>query len=346
MDRRNRRRGWTLLAPAATTLGIYLLCGAACIGSDERRRLNIAYSAIGDDNTWFSSFSDQMAAEAGRRGHTYFDRRAVFNADDQKHQQSQIDQVKDLMSTRPDVLVLAPVAVNRAMEAVKVANDAGVPVIIVNRDAENPVPLGGSDKYFTTIRSDFEAFGRDICGKQLRRIFGNATIKLLHLRGTAAGSNTIGMEKGCEEAMQADGHMEMACEDYGNYEEQTSYLAAKRQIGLGCDFNAVFGHGDTEGLGAVKALQEAAVSNPKYRPGTDPKKGEIIIAVADASRGSIANIKAGLLYGAMTTSPYYAGQVYDAIEKHFRGEPVPPFIPVIDFFIDVNNIAQYEAFGY
>jgi ABC-type sugar transport system substrate-binding protein len=228
---------------------------------------------------------------------------------------------------------------------VKVANDAGVPVIIVNRDAESPVPPS-SDKYFTTIHSDFKNFGKEVCGKQLRKIFGNATVKLLHLKGTAGGSNTIDMAEGCEAAMKADGHMEMACEDHGNYNLEQSYEAAKRQIAAGCDFNAVFGHGDTEGLGAARALQEAAVMNPKYRPGTDPSKGEIVIVGCDASRDALAIIKAGLQYGAMTTSPYYAGQVYDAIEKYFRGEHVDPFIAVTDFFIDVNNIAQYEQFGY
>ena len=207
--RYHRAKGWTVSAARATSMAAaVLLAATGCSGSGDRRQLTVAYSAIGDDNTWFTSFSYAMAAEAGRRGHTYQTHRAVFNSDDQKHQQSQVDGVRELMNVRPDVLVLAPVAVNRAMQAVKVANDAGVPVIIVNRDAESPVPPS-SDKYFATIHSDFKNFGKEVCGKQLRKIFGNATVKLLHLKGTAGGSNTIDMADGCEDAMQADGHMEI-----------------------------------------------------------------------------------------------------------------------------------------
>jgi ribose transport system substrate-binding protein len=286
-----------------------------------------------------------MAAEAGRRGHGFFRRKATFSNDDQVHQASQVEDVRVLVGLRPDVLVLGPVAVNRAMQAVQVANDAHVPVIIVNRDAEDPAPAV-SDRYFSTVHSDFKAFGKEVCGKQLRKVFGNAPVKILHLKGTEGGSNTIGMNDGCKEAIRADGHMEIACEDHGNYDEAQAYEATRRQIAAGCDFNAVFGHGDTEGIGAVRALMEAAAQNPRYKPGTDPLKGEIIVTACDASKKALANVKAGLEYGVMTTSPYYASQVFDAIERHVAGEPVPPFIPVVDFFIDTTNILQYEAFGF
>jgi ABC-type sugar transport system substrate-binding protein len=342
MDRRQKR-----LTRLAVLLAAGLVPAASgCTGPGNKRSLNVAYAAIGDPNGWFVSFTDQMSAEAGARGHTFFRRIPKFDNDDMLHQQNQVEDVRALMAIKPDVLVLAPVAVNRAMAAVEVANQAGVPVILVNRDAEDPVPAGGSDKYFTTIHSDFKAFGREVCGKQLRKIFGDRPVRLLQLKGTEGGSNTIGMNDGCKEAMRADGKMTLACEDNGNYDEDQSYAAAKRQIVAGCDFNAVFGHGDTEGLGAVKALIEASRTNPKYTPGTDPAKGEIIVTSCDASVKALATVKARTQYGVMTTSPYYAAQVFDAIEKHFAGASVPTFIPVVDFFIDVNNIAQYEAFGF
>jgi ABC-type sugar transport system substrate-binding protein len=336
----NRRVWWVALLAAGLSAG-----GLGCRADDARKSLLVAYSGIGDPNTWFVSFSDQMSAEAGRRGHAFFRRIAKFDNDDQKHQESQIEDVKDLMTLNPDALVLGPVAVNRALRAVDVANKAGVPVIVVNRDAEDPVP-SATDKYFATIHSDFYAFGKEVCGKQLRKVFGNAPVRILHLKGTEGGSNTIGMNQGCKDAIRADGHMEIACEDHGNYDRPQAYEATKRQIAAGCDFNAVFGHGDTEGLGAVQALLEAAATNPKYRPGTDPTKGEIIVTACDASTPVLANIKAGLQYGAMTTSPYYADQVFEAIEKHLAGQPVPTFVPVVDFFIDVSNVSRYEAFGF
>jgi ribose transport system substrate-binding protein len=323
-----------------------LAAATGCPGESERRSLSIAYSGIGDPNTWFLSFADQLAAEAGRRGHVFHRRVARYDMNDQRHQDSQTQDVATLIGLDPDYLVLGPVAVNRAMDAVKIANDANVPVIIVNRDAEDPLP-SSSTRYFATVHSDFKNFGKEVCGKQLRRIFGNmAQIRLLHLKGTEGGSNTIGMADGCEDAIKADGNMKIVCELNGNYDLEQSYQAAKKAISENCDFNAVFGHGDTEGVGAVQALQEAAVLNPRYRPGTDPTRGHVIVTACDASKMALQAVKAGTLYGVMTTSPYYAGQVIDAVETHAAGKPVDPFIPVTDFFIDVNNINQYEAFGF
>jgi ABC-type sugar transport system substrate-binding protein len=338
MDRRYERRRRAVWLAAA------LLLGTGCQPGPARTSLKVAYAGVGDDVSWFDSFADALGLEARRRGHDLLKRLPAFSNDDAVHQENQNAKVRELMALDPDVLVLGPVAVNRAMEAVRIANQAGVPVMIVNRDAESPRPPS-SDKYFATIHSDFFNFGREVCGKQLRRIFGNATVKLLQLKGTEGGSNTIDMNNGCREAIRADGHMMIACEDNGNYNPDEALAAARRQIASGCDFNAVFGHGDTEGLGAVQALMEAAATNPKYMPGTDPTRN-VIVTSCDASRMALAAVKSRLLYGAMTTSPYYAGQVFDAIEAHFRGEEVPPFIAVNDFFIDIDNIAQYEAFGY
>ena len=271
MDCGQTRRGvWVAL------LAVALLPAAiACSKSGGGRKLTVAYSGIGDPNSWFESFSIQMAAEAGARGHVFHRKIATYDNNDEKHQESQIQDVTDLISmTGPDVLVLAPVAVNRARDAVQVANEKGVPVIIVNRDAEEPPPPGYvSNRYFSTIHSDFKAFGKEVCGKHLRRIFGrDRQIRILHLKGTLGGSNTIGMAEGCEDAAQADGNITFPCWDVGNYDLPQSIAAAKRQITAGCDFNAVFGHGDTEGVGAVMALMEAAVTNPKYKPGTDPAR--------------------------------------------------------------------------
>ena len=95
------------------------------------------------------------------------------------------------------------------------------------------------------------------------------------------------------------------------------------------------------------ALMEAAVTNPKYKPGTDPAKGEIIVTSCDASKMALREGEGAPAVRGHDDQPLLR---LPGVRRH-RGALRRPaacnaFIPVTDFFIDVSNIAQYEAFGF
>ena len=63
-------------------------------------------------------------------------------------------------------------------------------------------------------------------------------------------------------------------------------------------------------------------------------------------KDAIKAVKAGELYASITVSPYYANQVFDAIEAFKAGKPLPPYIRVDDFVIDSSNVDKNASFGF
>ena len=146
--RQKRRRGWV-----AVLVSALLPAGIGCTKSESGRNAGrCLFRDRGSEHLVRLLLRFRWRPRRARATTPSYRRIAKFDIDDQKHQESQVQDVRDLIeTTRPDVLVLAPVAVNRAMQAVQVANDARVPVIIVNRDAEDPAAAElVSDQYFTT----------------------------------------------------------------------------------------------------------------------------------------------------------------------------------------------------
>jgi ABC-type sugar transport system substrate-binding protein len=107
------------------------------------------------------------------------------------------------------------------------------------------------------------------------------------------------------------------------------------------EFDAVVCHFDTEAMAAIKALTAA---NRKI--GNDPSKGEIIIVGNGGTKDGLRAVKAGQYHKIVSVSPYYAYQVFDAIEAYTNGKAIEPYIRVDDIVIDKNNVDEYMSSGF
>jgi len=300
-------------------------------GSEEESgKIKVAYSSVGDPNPWFIAFSEELEKEAEKRGIDF----RVTHA--QAKIEKQIADVEDLVAQKPDVLILGPIDVEGSAEALPIAKKAGVPVLVVNRDIRG-VP--GED-YMSRIYSDFEWIGSK-CADVLAETFGSAPIKVVELHGTPGGGNTIGLAKGFRDSMEKYPNMEIVSSQLGDYNRATAMASMENIIQSGVEFNAVYGHFDEEALGAIQALKAAGM-----KPGSDWENGEIVIVADGGITDALKAIKAGEYHASVTCSPYYAGQVFDAIEAYLAGENLPDYIRVDDFVIDQTNIDEYMWFGF
>jgi ABC-type sugar transport system substrate-binding protein len=295
------------------------------------KKLRVAYSSVGDPNPWFIGFSEQMAKEAEKRGYEF----RVTHA--QAKIEKQIADVEDLVAQKPDILILGPIDVEGSAEALPIAKKAGVPVLVVNRDIRGKA---GVD-YITRIYSDFEFLGAKEC-EVIHDVFGSSKqINVVELHGTPGGGNTIGLSKGFREQMKKYPNMKLVASQLGDYNRATALKSMENIIQSGVKFNAVFGHFDEEALGAIQALKAVG-----YKVGSNPDAGEIVIVGNGGIKDALKAIKTGEYHGLVTCSPYYANQVFDAIEAYKRGEKLPDYIRVNDFVIDGKNIDEYMWFGF
>lgn len=295
------------------------------------KSVSVAYSSVGDANPWFNAFSKDLEKEAKKRGHKY----RVTHA--QSKVEKQLADVEDMMVLKPDILILGPVDVVGSAAALPIAKKAGIPVLVVNRDIKGEV---GKD-YITRIHSDFKFIGASECDIIYSAFGPDKEIKVVELHGTPGGGNTIDMSKGFRERMKKYPNMKIVSSQLGDYNIATAMKSMENIIQSGIEFNAVFGHFDTEALGAIQALKSAG-----REIGSDPSKGEIVVVGNGGIVDALKAIKAGDYYGLITVSPYYASQVFDAIEAYFAGKSQPEYIRVDDFVIDKSNVDENMWFGF
>jgi len=292
----------------------------------------VSYSSVGDSNPWFLAFSAELEKEAEKRGHTF----RVTHA--QAKIEKQIADVEDIVAQKPDFLILGPIDTEGSAEALRIAKEAGVPVIVVNRDIRGEA---GVD-FVTKIYSDFEWIGEKMA-EAVHAAFGpeKKSIRVVELHGTAGGGNTIGMKKGFRRKMAEYANMELAASQPGNFNRTVAMNAMENIIGSGVAFDAVVCHFDTEAMGAIQALRAEG-----RKMGNDPAKGEIIIVGNGGTKDGLKAVKMGYYHKIISVTPYYADQVFDAIEAHASGKKLPAYIRVDDIVIDKKNVDEHMASGF
>jgi len=290
----------------------------------------VAYSSVGDPNPWFTTFAGEMEKEAKKRGYKF----TVVHA--QAKIEKQLADVEDLVAQKPDILILGPIDVKGSAACLGVAKEAKVPVIVVNRDIAG---VAGKD-YITRLHSDFEWVGAKQA-ETIAKALGDKPIKVVELHGTPGGGNTIGLAKGFRDEMKKHPNMEIVASQLGDYTRATALKSMENIVqSMKGKFNAVFGHSDEEGIASIQALKAAGLKTG------DGKDGSIVVVSNGGIKDAIKAIKAGELYASVTVSPYYANQVFDAVEAYKAGKKLPDYIRVDDFVIDASNVDKNASFGF
>ena len=332
-DRRPRRRRSTDDASAERTPS-HSTSGkvASRSGTPVVANRTVAYSSLGDTTLWFRAFSAGLEAEATKRGYSF----RVAHAQGQVGKQSA--DVKDLVAQKPDFLILDPVDIKASADALRIAKEAGVPVIVVNRDIRGEA---GVD-YVTRISSDFEWIGQKMA-EAVHDAFDpkKMMIRVVELHGVPGGGNTIGMSKGLRKGINEYGNMKIVASQAGNFDRVRAMKAMANILAAGIEFDAVVCHFDTEAMGAIQALRASG-----RKMGNNPAKGEIIIVGNGGTKEGLQAVKAGLYHKIISITPYYADQVFDAIDAYSRGEKLPPFIRVEETVIDKSNVDDHMKRGF
>ncbi|NQT37017.1 MAG: substrate-binding domain-containing protein [Planctomycetes bacterium] len=289
----------------------------------------VAYSHPGDANSWFKAFSTELETEAGERGYQY----RVANAQGKIGQQ--IADVENIVADKPEFLILGPITPDGSAAALDIAKEAGVPVIVVNRDIDG---VAGED-YITKIYSDFDWIGEKLAELTHDAFPAGTKIRIVELHGTQGSANTIGLSRGfrkkMEEYNKTEIRMEIVVSQPGNFNKEIAMKAMEKILQSKVEFDAVFCHFDDEALGAIRAMQDKGI-----KLGDNPANGEIIVVGNGGTNDGLKAIKDGTYYKIVSVTPYYADAVFDAIESYKKNEKLPDYIRVGDIVIDKSNVDE------
>jgi simple sugar transport system substrate-binding protein len=274
---------------------------------DGGRGLTIGFAQVGSESDWRTAFSEAVKAEAAARGIN------LLFSDGQNSQEIQIEAIRSFIAQNVDAIVLAPVIETGWNQVLQEAKDAGIPVVIVDRNVTADESL-----YLTRVSSDFVFEGRLAAAWLVQATAGKC--KIVELQGTVGSSAARDRQIGFNEVIVLFPEMEIIVSQTGDFlrENGREVMANILSTEDPAEICALWAHNDDMAIGAIQAIKDAGLD-----PGND-----ILIVSVDAIPDIFLAMAAGDANATVELSPHMAGPAFDAIATHLAGGEIPKWIPV------------------
>jgi ribose transport system substrate-binding protein len=297
--------------------------GSANGGSGGKKR--VGFSQTETDGPWRIAETKSMQDEAAKRGYELI----LTNA--RGDTANQVSNLEDLIAQRVDAIFLAPREEQGLEGPLKAAKDAGIPVILIDREVKG---TAGTD-FVTFIGSNFVEEGKRAGDWLVKQTNGKAGI--IELLGTAGASVAIDRHNGFADAIKSSPDMKILASQDGNFTRAQGQKVMENLIQAhGKNITVVYAHNDEMALGAIQALKAA---------GMNPGKDVLVVSV-DGERAALEAITRGEMNVTVECNPRFGPIAFDTLEKFRRGEKLPPKIINEDRFFDSNNAAQFVNEAY
>lgn len=134
--------------------------------------LTIGFSQIGSESGWRAAETTVTRQEAEKRGIE------LKFADAQQKQENQIKAIRSFIAQGVDAILIAPVVATGWDEVLEEAQDADIPVILLDRTVD-----ASDDLYLTAVTSDLVHEGK-VAGEWLVSEMGDSDCRIVELQGT------------------------------------------------------------------------------------------------------------------------------------------------------------------
>lgn len=233
----------------------------------------------------------------------------------------QVSQIEDLVTQGVDAIVINPTDGDAVVPAIEKANQAGIPVLTVDRGAS-----GG--QVAVHIASDNVAGGR-MAGEWLFQRLGGQG-KVIELEGIPGTSAARDRGKGFEEALAAFPGIQRVAKQPADFDRAKGLSVMENLLQAHPDVQGVFAHNDEMALGAIRALQAAG------------KAGQVVVVGFDAIPDALQAIEEGLLAATVAQQPAEMGRLgVEYAVKVVRGEQVPASVPVPVRLVTSENLSEF-----
>lgn len=275
--------------------------GAASIG--------LAVSTL--QNPFFVSLRDGAQEAADEAGADL----SISDAQDDAQQQA--DDIQDFITQGVDVIIINPVDSAAIVPSVEAANDAGIPVITVDRGAE------GGD-IASHIASD-NVLGGELAGEYLfEQIGGEGSVA--QLEGVPGASATNDRGEGFAQALEAADGIELVSSQTANFNREDGYSVGQNLLQANADLAGLFAQNDEMALGALEAAEEAGLT-------------DLIVVGFDATDDALAAVRDGRLAATVAQQPSEMGRIgVESAIAVFNGEDVDDEQPVEVDVVHADNI--------
>lgn len=289
--------------------------GTAGSGGADDGTYKIGFAISTMENPFFVSMKDGVDAGADSTG------AQVLFADAGDDANKQANDILDFISQGVDVAVLNPTDGDAIVSSVEALNDAGIPVITVDRIANGGEVVAhiGTDNVTAgevTARTLFEAMG------------GSGTIAILE--GVPGASSAVDRGTGFENVLAEYPDIEVVATQTANYQRNEGLTVAQNLLQANPDLTAFLSMNDEMALGAIEAI---AAAN---------RTGDTLTIGIDGGADAVQAVKDGTLVATIAQQSALMGQM--GIEQAVlvaQGESIEAEQPVDVLVIDASNVDEH-----
>lgn len=250
------------------------------------------------DNPFFVSLRDAIVADAKEKG------MKVMDVNAQNDASREISGIEDLIQQNVDILIINPTDSAAVSSAVQSANSAGIPVITIDRSADE----GDVE---TLITSDNVTGGEMAANFILEKVGKDA--KTVELQGIAGASATRERGEGFHKV--ADEQLDIASSQPADFDRTKGLNVMENALQGIHGIQAVFAHNDEMALGAVEAIKSAGL--------------DIMVVGFDGTEDAVKAVKAGDLTATVAQQPELIGkEAVHAAQQILNNQKVKNIIKV------------------
>lgn len=301
-------------------------------GGGSGETVSIVASVPPTDHGWLGAISKNAQAEADKYDDIDFKLLEAADAD------SQAQQIEQVISEKPDVLVVLPQDGEALTPVAQKAEAAGIPVVNIDRLFTQP------DAATATILGDNYQIGvlaAEYIGDELK-----CKGKVVEIQGLAGISVTDERTKGFEDTIKKtcpDGGIEVVAQQPADFNPDKGLTVMENILQSENEIDAVYTHDDDMAQGVVQAIRNA------------DRDDEMFLTGVGGSQAAMDQIKEGGLYRAtFLYNPNMAASAVNmarliALDEGFS-ELVPPEVPrqliVPAAVVTKDNVAEYEKYAF
>lgn len=296
----------------------------------------VGFSQVGSESYWRNVNTESMKSVfTDENGY-----RLIFE-DAQQKQTNQITAIRSFIQREVDYIVLAPVVETGWDTVLSEAKEAGIPVIIVDRQVDV-----SDDSLFTCwVGSDFELEGKLVC-MWMSKYFNLKGISpdkihIADIQGTLGSSAQIGRTKGFSH-MSSLYRWDVVAYEEGEFTKSKGKEAMSKILSAHPEVNVVYCENDSEALGAIEVLESSG-----RKCGNDIKHGEVMIVSFDGfNEEARACVAQGKIACIGECNPMHGPRVESIIRKLEANEQPEKYQYVLEgIFSDTDEIGTVMISG-
>ncbi len=304
--------------------------------NENSEKLILGFSQIGSESAWRTRNTQSIFEAAAEN-----DIQIIFD-DAQQKQENQLKAIRSFIVYQVDVIAFVPIVEDGWDNVLTEAKDAGIPVILVDRQINADPSL-----YAGFLGEDGLEEGRRAARFLLNKCRNRTgTVSIYEMSGTENSSVVRDRAKGFREIIASDPKFQIIHSEDGDFLRSRGKEIAENLITSSCrkdglyyegqKIDAVYSHNDSMTLGMLDSIENYKVYT-----------GNTIIISVDAEQKSIDALQAGKLNCVVECNPNLGPKLMELVKDIAEGKTIPRVTYNSEtMFTENDDFSTYQPRGY